>query len=589
MRKLYRCILFIIAACAILLLNACSEKNSGATDIYPSQDEFVTPEDKKEYIDIVRKGDTEWTIVYPENCESYVTYAAELLANRIKILYDIDILVSPISDELSSKCIVVGKVQNSEVISVFEKMKYYDYGVTFLDGSIVISAYSSDRYLKAVDQFAKCLLKIENENEITLSAPKDGFMYSTKDDYDVSSWKICGTDLSKYRIVYESSLDVQLVKHFRDNIAKICGSYLDVVSDAHSSAYEHEILVGNTNRPESTLGEKPLPLHFNAKVINNKLVIRSGGNHSLPKIFESLFILLTDKKDNIAMDENFFADGNIFDDPLDSSYAEGTDIRIMSCNILAELLTWSGDPEYEKDFLPVEIREEIFFAALDYYKPTIVGLQELTANWYDAIENNYHDNEKWELLKFENPNRNDGEYVFSTVMFRSDLYELRDCGMDFYSKHNNARARCYTWAILSDRKSGKEFCVLSTHWDGTGRENGFLQASELAEVVNVFQKRCPVFTTGDFNANENSNEFKQYLDDCDITDAKYSALLQVNNVGSWHNLTKDNLSWGSCDHITSTKESTVLKFQTLYENEIIWGSDHCWLIADIKLGTVISN
>ena len=96
------------------------------------------------------------------------------------------------------------------------------------------------------------------------------------------------------------------------------------------------------------------------------------------------------------------------------------------------------------------------------------------------------------------------------------------------------------------------------------------------------KKRCPVFTTGDFNANEITDEFKKYIADADILDAKYAAVTQMNNVGSWHNFTKDDLSWGSCDHITATKDTTVLKYQTLYKNEIIYGSDHCWLIADVK-------
>ena len=39
---------------------------------------------------------------------------------------------------------------------------------------------------------------------------------------------------------------------------------------------------------------------------------------------------------------------------------------------------------------------------------------------------------------------------------------------------------------------------------------------------------------------------------------------------------------GSCDHITATKDTTVQKYQTITGNETIYGSDHCWIIADIK-------
>jgi endonuclease/exonuclease/phosphatase family metal-dependent hydrolase len=260
----------------------------------------------------------------------------------------------------------------------------------------------------------------------------------------------------------------------------------------------------------------------------------------------------------------------------------------MSCNILAEYESWSLVPEHYP-YLPVHLREEIFFAALDYYQPTIVGLQELSPAWYNAIENNYHDFDKWELLKFENPNRADGEYVFSTIMYRTDLYTVTDSGMSFFSKHNNARGHCYTWAVFKMIETGREFCFVSTHWDGTGREHGFLQSGEFTDFVNLMQQKYPVFTTGDFNCNELSPEFIEFLENSGSVDSKHAALQQMNNVGSWHNFTKDDLSWGSCDHITATKESTVLKFQTLYENEIIFASDHCWLIADIKIGQIGEN
>jgi endonuclease/exonuclease/phosphatase family metal-dependent hydrolase len=542
-------------------------------------------EDDREYLELASGEDTEWCIVYPDEGESFIKDAAALLAKKIKSLCGITLKVAPVSESCdATKIIAVGNNGDEGVREIFKETKYYDFGVSFLEGKIVVSAYTKNNYIKAVEHIAGGLKW--NENEGTLMLPKEDFMRSATDSYSISEWKINGTDISEYRIVYQSGMNAELVYALRDKIAQACGYYADVVCDAEVEAEEYEILIGNTNRAESTEKDAPMPLHYSAEVIRKKLVILSGGLYSLPRITEPVFDLITEGKNEIDMAEGYIATANLFDDTLDSSYAEGTDLRIMSCNILAELESWSGNPEYELPFLPVEIREELFFAALDYYKPTVIGLQELTTAWYNAIDNNYRDADRWELLKFENPNRADGEYVFSTVMYRSDLYELVDSGMRFYSKHNNGRARCYTWAVLRCIDSGKEFCFVSTHWDGTGREHGFLQAAELAAFVNEMQKKYPVFTTGDFNANENSAEFKQYLADCNITDAKYSALLQMNNVGSWHTFTKDDLSWGSCDHITSTADSTVLKFQTLYKNGLLFASDHCWLIADVALGDV---
>lgn len=601
MKQTLRLIFLLLMAFAVLALCACVTEgpsgDGGITDgtdsgedntdtDAPAGDENEPeggesePEDDREYLELASGEDTEWYIVYPDEGESFIKDAAALLAKKIKSLCGITLKVAPVSESGdAAKIIAIGNNGDGDVRKIFKETKYYDFGVKFLEGKIVVSAYTRNNYIKAVEHIAGGL----KWKDGTLSVPAEDYMKAVTNDYAISSWKIGGTELSEYRIVYQDGLDKALVCALREKIAEAYGTFIDVVSDAECEPAEYEILIGNTNRSESTAKAAPLPMHYSAELIGKKLVIRSGGLYSLPKIIEPIFDLLTEDKGEINMADGYIATADLFDDPLDSSYAEGTDLRIMSCNILAEYLTWSADPEYEAPFLPVELREELFYAAIDYYKPTIVGLQELSPAWYNSIEYGYHAFDVWDILKFENPNRKDGEYVFSTIMYRSDLYELVDSGMSFYSKNNNARGHCYTWAVLRFIDSGREFCFVSTHWDGTGREHGFLQAEELTAFVNDMQKKYPVFTTGDFNSNEISPEFIQYLEDCNITDAKHSALLQMNNVGSWHSFTKDNLSWGSCDHITATADSTVLKFQTLYKNGLLFASDHCWLIADIDL------
>jgi endonuclease/exonuclease/phosphatase family metal-dependent hydrolase len=108
------------------------------------------------------------------------------------------------------------------------------------------------------------------------------------------------------------------------------------------------------------------------------------------------------------------------------------------------------------------------------------------------------------------------------------------------------------------------------------------QAAEVAAFVNEMKKTYPVYTTGDFNNNEHTKVFKTYLESADIVDAMYAAEKRLNVAGSWHDWGKNTASSGSCDHITATKDSTVLKFETAMYNEQIWASDHAWLIADIK-------
>ena len=53
------------------------------------------------------------------------------------------------------------------------------------------------------------------------------------------------------------------------------------------------------------------------------------------------------------------------------------DLRIMSWNLLCEL--WD-------DKVPVEIRDEKVAAAILHYAPDVVGLQEMTPAWYNALD-----------------------------------------------------------------------------------------------------------------------------------------------------------------------------------------------------------
>ena len=582
----------ILALSISLVLTACDDKalddSTENSDEHGNENTDIgngDTEAKPTKLEIITNGAADYQIVYPDGCEEFVLVAAETLAESFRKTARVEINV--VSDaqitESSTKKIIVADANYSAASQVFSEMRYHDYKILVTNTDIIFAALSENGFNDAISHFEENVLSYTSNGKggrkLVMEIERIAFDFAF--DYAIPSFKINGTDISKYKIIYSEKCGEALAQSLADNVRDKCGYVLDVAPDTGIAQTEHEILLSDTNRPESASVSAPMPLHYVAQVNGGKLVIKSGGEHSFPKSLSPIMETLSAHDGGVVLNEGDSITGNLYDDDLDSSKPENSDLRIMSCNILAEFESWSGDPEVEMPYLPVDLRKEIFFAALNYYQPTVIGFQEMTPNWYAAAEE-YDTDDVWEILKFANPNRNDGEYVFSTVMYRKDLYTLLDSGMRFYSKFKNGRSGCYTWAILKDNASGKEFCFLSTHWDGTGRPNGFLQAEELTAFVNEMKKSYPVFTTGDFNSNEISPELIQYLEDCDIVDAKQAAINRVNDVGSWHNFLQTNLSWGSCDHITATKDTTVLKFQTLYKNELIYCSDHCWLIADIK-------
>lgn len=379
-------------------------------------------------------------------------------------------------------------------------------------------------------------------------------------------------------IIYSDKIFEKYAQAFAETLSAKENAKFVARLESEAEPTEGDVLIGNTDRPESAELEVQKPLCYEAKSIGGKLVVKSGGTHSMSKLLSSLAEV---DGSIIFGDGDCDIKGSFFDDPYDSARAANTDLRIMTANLLANVPTYF----LEMEKIDISERAEIFEAALDYYDPDIVGVQELCMDWRRELTR-YHGIEVWDILKFQNPNpQYASDYVYSSIMYRKDRLTLLDSGMKYYSKFNNARCRCMTWGIFRINETGREFGFVSTHWDGADTENTMAQVAEIAELANGLAKERPVFTMGDLNSNERTKAFSSYLPMIDSVDCMHAdESLRVNVGGSWHEWAKGKASSGSCDHITATKKDTqVLRFETLMYNEQIYASDHAWLAVDIKL------
>ena len=385
--------------------------------------------------------------------------------------------------------------------------------------------------------------------------------------------------MKTYNIIYSNEALKPYLVTLADNLNAKAPSSFCVKLDTECAPQEGEILVGSTNRAESEAVSDKLPLCYEAKSVNGKLVIKTGGEHSLSKFLASLAEI---DIETIISDDSCDIVGNYFDDPYDVSRSEGTDIRIMTANVMANAEMYNKC----RDIISIAAREEIFHAAIDYYKPDIIGVQEFCMECHAELEK-YHDVGRWEILKFLNPHPQYAtHYVYSTIMYRTDLFELLEKGMKYYDKFNNSRCRCMTWGIFRTKSTGKEFGFISTHWDGFDSDNAWAQMQELSDLTNKImeEKGIPVFTMGDLNSNEWTKSLPQYFQNIDSYDCMHAdESKRLNIAGSWHDWAIGKASAGSCDHITAPKKDCeVLKFETLMYNEQIYSSDHAWLAVDIK-------
>lgn len=572
-----RSIIFLLLAVMLAVgFVSCDKK-----DNTPTTDTTDSTSATAEKLTLLEGGVSRYEIIYPdvsrqEDADAVVRFQNEFYkATSFKLEKNSDFLNGD-NDYTSMTCkILIGKTAFPESEQAYRGLMYQEYNVEVIGTNIAIAAYTNSGYDAAIKWFNDNVLSCVENGTLELEA--FSHRESLVTGYPISKHTIGGNDLMDYTLVYSDDGILNELTELRDNIASKTGCFMDIVRDSESSEKELEILFGETNRDASAQVEVPEALHYTLKVVDGKLVVKFGGEHSKYKVLENFIDIISGESDEINIPKSFSLTSNFFDDPCDSSKPDNTDIRILCANTEANIKGYNGDIPEGFSF---ERRLEIFFAALDFYEPTVVGVQEFCTSWSNGFEN-YKHSDLWSVLEFKNPNIS-SENVLSTIMYRKDIFDLVDSGMQYYSAYNNGRCRCITWAVLRVKSTGKEFCFISTHWDGGTSQNTETQVSEISEFVNQKAEKYPVFTTGDFNSNEWTEAFKKYLANINSVDAMYAAEKRLNVFGSWHSWGNDESSAGSCDHITATKDTTVLQFETLKYNEQIYASDHSWLIADIK-------
>lgn len=579
----------IIAALCLCLacagLCGCNNNNTPAdstsdTTPLPTPDTTtVQPDDGK--LHIIEGGKVKYDLITPILSDEATKQAAERLTNGFREVtglklksFDDYVEVGQTHDDDTYE-ILLGQTSYGQSAQIYSGMKYNDYRVTVVGHKIVVAAYNEECLNAAVDwtlaQFKSALSGSGDSALLVL----DGLEHSvTSQDYTVSSWTIGGNDLGLYRFVYSDANVLETLQKMRVELAQLTGYYLDIVKDT-AEAGEYEILVGQTNRSESAKVGLQDYLHYRFELVGNKLVLRAGGMHSLAKTTAAFVSMFATDKTEVAIPAGFSLDGNYFDDPYNNTVmADGADIRVMSCNILAEYESYNGR-------IPVVFRKEVFFAALDYYQPTIIGIQEFSPAWYECLSE-YRDIDKYEIFEVVSPNGKD--LYFTTILYRKDLLEVIDSGTHKYSVGNNMRGRCVSWGLFKVRATGKVFGFTSTHLDGFDSPDTDIQIAEWAEIVHKLAESGPVMATGDFNTAESMNDFNDIQTSSGMRDLRYDCEVRLNEEGSYHDLGNPMSGYGlALDHIFATQNAIGKRFEMLIFNEQIWGSDHSWVLCDVAL------
>lgn len=524
-------------------------------------------------ITLIENGGSAYTIVYASGSGVDYRAIATDVQRQIEKYTGIKL---PMSRDGSTgapteNCILVGPTSFAQSMAVCDGMRGHDYTVR-TDGSHLVLGLIGE---KAAGNALDVLIDAVADYDDTSAAPLVLSLNEsvTFTGYRLRSFTVEGVSLSEFAIVYGKDENAEAALAVQEQIFDAYGYLLPVYMDWVADPTGHEILVGETKRAASKSVAAPTDaLGYAWSVSDGNLVLKSAGLHSLIRgagLTADHFAALG--KD-VALENGYTAAGTIHKPAWEAAWAEGTDIRVMSTNVLADtyIVDWNAYPH-------VEHRSEMFFAALEYYQPAIIGAQEFDKYWWREW-NKYAHKDQYAIHTADNP-RVSGEKYLSNIIYRTDLLEMEEGDNVYYKNHTNGRCRVMCWGVFKVKATGERFIFLNTHWDvdgvnDDGTKNPGYKPQQAAETVTMLRDLqakydLPVICTADWNTTETSDIMRNFLKEMDmVVTRQVLHSEQINYI----------------DMILATKDVSVIRWDRLeYHKKPDLGTDHPWVMADLKL------
>ena len=253
----------------------------------------------------------------------------------------------------------------------------------------------------------------------------------------------------------------------------------------------------------------------------------------------------------------------------------GADIRVMSYNTLVDndesLGGWSWGQ-------PLGNRGDKAAAAINYYNPDVIGLQENNYKWHVSLRKNLPD---YDYVNADVPlgmpleakeSLGKKDWMCTTMMYNTKTLELVDRELYGYSCNYWGciqRMRYVSMALFKVKATGEHFVFISTHLDAEkdakGQKMRRQQAIELAEAINYYKETygCPVIATGDYNSGFNDEP--------------------ISIVREQAGMTSHDNNRGGIDYVLFSEGVSAKYFTVVRDSDLTGASDHQPIFVDLAL------
>ncbi|MBT1701160.1 endonuclease/exonuclease/phosphatase family protein [Fulvivirgaceae bacterium PWU4] len=231
-------------------------------------------------------------------------------------------------------------------------------------------------------------------------------------------------------------------------------------------------------------------------------------------------------------------------------------------------------------------RKEKVYDLIRKYDPDLLGVQEAMHNQLQDLTNNV--TAYGSLGVGREDGKEKGEY--SAILYKKERFNILAQGTFWLSETPDvagskswdaALTRVATWARMRDKKSGREFFFINTHFDHIGRESRTKSATLLKTKALDLGRGLPVVITGDFNCTRDELPYKTIMDKSSLTLIDPAP---QDPPGTFCSFTVNSITCRPIDYIFHTPEWAASNYKVLPDNDgKNYPSDHLPVLVELSL------
>lgn len=582
MKRVLRLVTCMLALCAAFCLLPACKKGAG--------------------LSLVRKGETEYTIVYSSGNKESKVYA-ETVQAALKSKTGVEFPLADDRTDPTGKEILIGITNREAGRTVQRRLRVSDYTVERVEDTLVVLGWTDENTKKACSHFTDTL--VDGEGKVA----GEGQLYLYEGKYAVTSLKLFDRPITDYTLVYpgRNSVADTVALQFNEVLASRTGYRL--LTRTYSATSEAESPFIRFAGVSDTLGVTDYKLTRDG----DNLTLAVGSDVVMLSVFHRFCTeyLPERVRGDLVLTVPLTEGATALSRPV-TAYTEGTDIRLMTFNVPGAI---SDDAAYGA----VAGRMPFFTATVLDNMPDFVCLQEwasgtrdltvLTAAGYEMTCTYLKSvGPKETALGLAVSKHGQNVKCHTPILYRTDRYEVVEWDSFLYcyeDRYQPTNTKSLSWCLFRNKTDGSEVLVMSTHlalvtaayqdkegYEGftNGREGAAWRSENAREILMTYEAlrdKYPGILTliaGDMNAVSSELSMKRLEGYDTLSEAYVMAPSGMKNGGgSFHGVT-GKLPSGSnaIDHIfVSDDVADVLYHAILTDTNALYASDHCAVIADI--------